>query len=220
MPAPPYFCGTEMPSRPRAAMPPRTRSRSNRCCRSASRMCGAISRAPHSRTDCSSRRCSSVRSKLIINGACYHARRVTCTGAPRPCPVASAALAPAGGDLEMIGAAEERAELAGAGLGVRRTPASRSRGPPATGTPSARRADELLERPPIDVGDEVAEAVHAHDLAARSDRRPPPAAAAPTRTIDPAGRPSVVSATPFASQAAAGAKRSRPSKVRLTVGRA
>ena len=45
------------------------RSRSNRCSRSSSRMCGATSRAAHSRTDCSSRRCSSVRSKLIMAAA-------------------------------------------------------------------------------------------------------------------------------------------------------
>ena len=50
MPAPPYSCGTEIPSSPRPAIPPSTRSRSNRCCRSASLMCGAISRAAHSRT--------------------------------------------------------------------------------------------------------------------------------------------------------------------------
>jgi len=41
-----------------------------------------------------------------------------------------------------------------------------------------------------------------------------------TRWIAPAGRPSAASSTPFASHAAAGAKRSRPSNVRLTVGRA
>ena len=40
------------------------------------------------------------------------------------------------------------------------------------------------------------------------------------REVAPTGRPSAVSSTPFASQAAAGAKRSRPSNVRLTVGRA
>ncbi len=89
-------------------------------------MCGAISRAPHSRT-VRSRRCwSSVRSKSIINysglrspspptpirgsaalsashagarrranGASYHARRETCTSAPRPTPRRTAALPPA-----------------------------------------------------------------------------------------------------------------------------
>ena len=39
---------------------------SNRCSRSSSRIFGATSRAPHSRTDCSSSRCSSVRSKSSI----------------------------------------------------------------------------------------------------------------------------------------------------------
>ena len=49
-----------------------------------------------------------------------------------------------------------------------------------------------------------------------SDRR----AADQGDAIAPAGRPSAASSMPLASHAAAGAKRSRPSNVRLTVGRA
>src|SRR5439155_10313431 len=121
MPAPPYCCGTDTPSRPSFAMPPSTRSRSNRCCRSLSWMCGAISRAAHSRTDCSSRRCSSVRSKLIIR------KREILSCAPQDLHGGAAACAQlagraraVGSDLQMIGAAEQRADLSRAGVGVRR----------------------------------------------------------------------------------------------------
>src|SRR3954464_11668551 len=91
-------------------------------------MYGATSRAPHSRIDCSSRRCSSERLKSIMEsrkkttynaepaepaeiniprelgefcvdrrdqgGESYHARRATCTAAPRRNCSVSAALAP------------------------------------------------------------------------------------------------------------------------------
>ena len=79
---------------------------------------------------------------------------------------------------------------------------------------------ELVERAAIDVGDQVAEAIDAQHFAARA--RHPRSAAAGCRAACtvPAGRPSAVSSTPLASHAAAGANRSRPSNVRLTVGRA
>ena len=52
-----------MPSSPSSAICGRM-PRSNLCARSSSRMRGATSRPAHSRTDCSSRRCSSVSSKF------------------------------------------------------------------------------------------------------------------------------------------------------------
>ncbi len=66
MPAPPYWAGIEMPSRPRSAICGRM-LRSNLCARSSSRIRGATSRPAHSRTDCSRRRCSSVSSKFSIS---------------------------------------------------------------------------------------------------------------------------------------------------------
>ena len=65
MPAPPYASGTEMPSRPSDAIPAKN-DESKRCSRSRSWILGATSRAAHSRTDCSRRCCSSVRSKSIM----------------------------------------------------------------------------------------------------------------------------------------------------------
>src|SRR5262245_16773005 len=120
MPAPPYSCGTETPSRPSLAMPPRMRSRSKVCLRSFSRMNGATFCAPHSRIDCSSRRCSSERLKSIIGlvGYRWKGRIVSCA----PGDVHGRAAAQAellsgaravGGDLEMVGAAEQCANIAG-----------------------------------------------------------------------------------------------------------
>ena len=79
---------------------------------------------------------------------------------------------------------------------------------------------ESLDRLAIDVGHQVAEAIDAHDDAA--DGRPRPTSGiGNVEALDVRhGRPSADSWMPFASHAAAGAKRSRPSNVRLTVGRA
>ena len=131
-------------------------SRSNRCSRSSSRICGATSRAPHSRTDCSSSRCSSVRSKSsmkpssvlpkgfalglplhdlaqrsiaprrcqraavrgVINSSSDFvcdwtvatALRGHCDGCAARHAERAAALAPLARELEMVGAAEERAD--------------------------------------------------------------------------------------------------------------
>ena len=73
----------------------------------------------------------------------------------------------------------------------------------------------------IDVGDQVAEAIDAqhvaaHDAGRRHSRH------RNVEALDVADRPAERrrAAIPLASHAAAGAKRSRPSNVRLTVGRA
>src|SRR3954462_11450545 len=103
-------------------------------------MYGATSRAPHSRIDCSSRRCSSERLKSIMesrkktaynaeaaepaetnipgelcefcvdrrdqSGESYHARRATCTAAPRRNCSVAAALAPLDGSPRGSGLAD------------------------------------------------------------------------------------------------------------------
>ena len=96
--------------------------------RSCSRMRGATSRAPHSRTDCSSRRCSSVRVKSIMirrrmrsaSSDVLAKRRIVSRAAGDVHGRAAAqterrgGARAVGGDLEMVGAAEQRADLAGA----------------------------------------------------------------------------------------------------------
>src|SRR4051794_36676264 len=96
-------------------------------------MRGATSRAPHSRMDCSRRRCSSLRSKLsmVIPGLCA-GPRLGAKGqmlsraagdvhrrAAIDMELARGAL-PVRGNLETIGAAEQRADFAGADVGVGR----------------------------------------------------------------------------------------------------
>ena len=112
-----------------------------------------------------------------------------------------------GGDLEMVGAAEERAHLARRRVGVGRDDLRHLIGRP---TPMDEPlAAKRVERAAIDVRDEIAEAIDAHDLAVDADRRP-----RGLGTVEalhaPGGRPSADSSMPLASHAAAGAKRSRP----------
>ena len=120
--------------------------RSNRCSRSSSRMFGATSRAPHSRTDCSSSRCSSVKSKsimrafyctarLAVRGSLFAVRRDECRSNPREISTIAPSdaeglggAAAVGGDLEVVGAAEQRADLPGANVGVGGDDAARSGG--------------------------------------------------------------------------------------------
>ena len=182
--------------------------------RSCSRMFGATSRAAHSRTDCSSSRCSSVRSKLDHTaGNRYHAGRRTRTGAPRPSPSAAAALAAVHRHLEMARAAEERAQLA--------RPARRRR---STTTPRDLAAADLARpRPPAGAtASTAARSMFVIRLPKRSTRTTSPvmpsaptigAAAARARTGAAGGGRARPDRSPRASQAAAGAKRSRPSNV-------
>ena len=79
---------------------------------------------------------------------------------------------------------------------------------------------ELLEQLPVDVRHEIAEAIDPQHLARRARRRSRLARECDSCWMVPADRPSAERSTPFASQPAAGANRSRPSNVRLTVGRA
>src|SRR5438128_9532093 len=124
MPAPPYSCGTEMPSRPSSAICGNTRV-SKRCSRSRSWMRGAISRPAHSRMDCSRRRCSSLRSKLIM--VSWGPKQGMLSRALCDLDGRAAVDVELGGgaptvrrDLEMIGAAEQRADLAGRRVGIGR----------------------------------------------------------------------------------------------------
>ena len=119
------------------------------------------------------------------------------------------------GKLEMLAAAKERADFAGPN--VRRTWRRRRDGMAATlrATVAAR---ERFERASIDVGDQISEPIdQEHDPGELF-------AGHRLRNLDllivgdrAAERESWI---PFASHAAAGANRSRPSNVRLTVGRA
>src|SRR5438876_7861718 len=196
MPAPPYSGGTATPSKPSFVIPPSTRSRSNRCWRSFSRIYGATSRAAHSRTDCSSRRCSSVRDRSIIEfedlrisgfedlvarssdsqilrsldsyfaASCYHdahgraAAQIEQRGGA--CAV--------GGDLELVGAAKERAELARSRVSVGGNhlrylmPADLDLHPLALG------AHDRVERAAIDVRDQIPETIDAKHLAEHGAR--------------------------------------------------
>ena len=119
----------------------------------------------------------------------------------------------------MVGAAEERADLAGGRVGIGRRRRAR-RGASRRRSSSGAAVRESLEGLAIDVGDQVAEAIDAQHR--RRDARP--SSTSRLRDVEPlnapAGRPSADSSMPLASHAAAGAKRSRPSNVRLTVGRA
>src|SRR5689334_23593273 len=132
MPAPPYSAGTEAPSSPSSAICGNM-LRSKRCSRSRSLIRGAISRAPHSRTDCSSSRCSSVRSKSNMkpsfckyeNGLLYFDRRPVVLGLAGHRDGGAAAetklvggAGGRGGQLEVIGAAEQRADAVARQLGV------------------------------------------------------------------------------------------------------
>ncbi len=89
---------------------------SKRCWRSSSRMRGATSRPPTRGRDCSSSRCSSVRSKFMasITGdpPCGRSRR------RRAQPAAFGRARAVGRDFEVVGAAEEGAHLSGRHLGV------------------------------------------------------------------------------------------------------
>ena len=254
MPAPPYSCGTEMPSSPSFAIPPRMRSRSKWCWRSVSRMCGATSRAPHSRTDCSSRRCSSFKLKSIMGAG--HIGRV---GRVRPGRAggshSSPSTRPARSAPPARNKAPNRITRGGRRARARRArdraprprsrrwrrsrddrccrrartprPAPRRRRSTPPSTPGACRHGSRA-RPPAVVSNvlrsmfviRLPKRSTRSDLDRRSDPRRPRAAAAPGVRSRRPGRPSAVRSIPFASHAAAGAKRSRPSNVRLTVGRA
>src|SRR5437764_6169678 len=163
MPAPPYSCGTEMPSSPIFAMPPRMRSRSKWCLRSFSRMNGATFWAPHSRIVCSSRWCSSLSVKSIMakpeilsRGPGDLHRRT----APEIEPFGGARAVV--GDLQMVRAAEERADVAVRGLRIRGDDA---RHHVRAGANVERAAGDLVEAAAIDVRDQVAEAIDAQHLA-------------------------------------------------------
>ena len=118
----------------------------------------------------------------------------------------------------MIGAAEQRARPRPA---RRRRRCDTTRDDLVRADPDVERpAGELVERPPIDVGDQVAEAIDAQHLSVDRDRRRRAAAGYRGGGSAPAGRPSAARSMPLRQPAAAGAKRSRPSNVRLTVGRA
>jgi len=120
-----------------------------------------------------------------------------------------------GRDLQMIGAAEERADLAWRRVGVGRDHAGDLVEADAD---LQRTARELLERP---------RSMFVIRLPKRSTRTTWPSMRSSCtvgrgisrRWMLAALRPSAARSTPFASHAAAGAKRSRPSNVRLTVGR-
>ena len=121
------------------------------------------------------------------------------------------------GDLEMLGAAEERARRAGVGLRIRRhdlvdrVRAGRDLDRAGAGKP--------VEDAAVHIGDEVPETIDAQHL---PDTAGSDTTGSGTVSVCHAvsGRPRADSSMPFASHAAAGAKRSRPSNVRLTVGRA
>ena len=114
----------------------------------------------------------------------------TCTAAPRPQPSARGRAGAAGGDLQVIGAAEQRADLARRRRRRRSTPPAA----PDAGRRGCRadRAGQRLERLPVDVGDEVAEAIDPHHLAvdaiasrraaaaSRADASRPPGGRAPS----------------------------------------
>ena len=117
----------------------------------------------------------------------------------------------------MIGAAEECTQFTGRRLGIGGDDAGNVAAADADHDRGA--AAEVLERAAIDIGDQVAESIDAHhlagDLPGRDHR---------LRQIEVWKSamllPSETRAMPFASHPAAGANRSRPSNVRLTVGRA
>ena len=71
MPAPPYSAGTEHAEQAELGHLRQDAPDRSDAARSSSRIRGATSRAPHSRTVCSSSRCSSVRSKSIMNDVLY-----------------------------------------------------------------------------------------------------------------------------------------------------
>ena len=176
-------------------MPPMMSSLSKRCSRSRSRIFGATSRAPHSRMLCSSRRCSSVRSKLIMaagngttrHGRAYEARRVregavrdgrtaldarsvTVSRAPRASPALCRAAA-VDGDLEVIRCCRRARRL-------RRAPpphrSPRPRDMSRAGHASRRcagRARTGRTVPLIDVRDQIAEAIDTQRLRRGSRRR-------------------------------------------------
>ena len=125
-----------------------------------------------------------------------------------------------GGELQMIGAAEQRADPAG-----RRFPRRSRRSAPR----DDRAADDLDATCARATVSNVRRSMFVTMLPKRSTRITTPrdavvddlaASACPARWKSVTGRPSAVSCNPLASHAAAGAKRSRPSNVRLTVGRA
>src|SRR4051812_19527486 len=152
-------------------MPPRMRSRSNRCCRSFSRMYGATSRAAHSWTDRSSNCCSSVRLKSITTTtARLRAKRaiLSCAAADvHGCASIQIELAcgarTVDGDFEVIRAAEERADFPPADVRVRRYEPRDGMGP---GTNVDRLSvRHRLERAAIDIGNQVAKTIDADHLA-------------------------------------------------------
>ena len=120
-------------------------------------------------------------------------------------------------NFQVVGTAEERTELPclDVVVGVHET---RERGI-AGDDGDLRGVRELLERPAIDVGDGVAEPIDDEDRAA-SVSPSTTGTGMSRRWYSCTGRPSAAIWTPRASQPAAGANRSRPSNVRLTVGRA
>ena len=213
-----------MPSRPRSAICGRMAG-SNWCARSRSWMRGATSARAHSRTR--------LLEQLLLFGQIqidHGKRRIlarwkgsgyrrTTTDAPRRNLEALGGAAAVHGDLEMLAAAEQRAD---AGRAPR----------PSTSQRAVRRdvrrqrsrhacPRQMLEAAAIDVRDEIAEPIDPqHD-------RPRCCPSRDVRiwNVEHAARSSVErprrrDPTPFASQAAAGANRSRPSNVRLIVGRA
>ncbi len=149
--------------------------------------------------------------------ASYHARRLTCTGAPRARSSNRAALAPLAAISRWSVLPKSAQTSPGDASAYVDTTRGTWRAPIAiVSRPSAHR----VERPAVDVGDEVAEAIDAEHFAVDSASASTEGRGMSSCCSGPEGRPSAVSSIPSASHAAAGAKRSRPSNVRLTLGRA
>ena len=127
-------CGTQMPSSPSSAICGRT-PRSNWCARSSSRMRGATARAAHSRTRLLEQLLFLCEVEIhhdkrrILAHSFTGASRVT--EAPRPTPRSRRRAAVDHGDLEMIGAAEERARRSRLRVGIGRPRGWSMRWPPA-----------------------------------------------------------------------------------------
>ena len=123
-------------------------------------------------------------------------------------------------DLEVIGAAEQRARPRRRRIGVgRRRRRAIVRRPTSIGTRAGAASARTSRRSMLVI--EVAEAIDAQHLARQHRRRRDCGCGHVEPLAVGDGRPERGRASmPFASHAAAGANRSRPSNVRLTVGRA
>src|SRR5947207_14365211 len=146
---------------------------SNRCSRSSSRILGATSRAPHSRTDCSSSRCSSLRSKSSIGhssandtdcgpyGSALRVQPRDLNDRTTAHPERRGRTAPIDGQFEMIATAKEATDLSRADVEVGSNDASN--GVTTRIESDSLTASEGFECAAVDVRDQIAESIDEQD---------------------------------------------------------